>query len=88
MVIYPNIKDNRRYLVEYGNVPLLTSSAFILFSFVCPLPKSLAKFVGVRPGVNPGVMPEVFVTFSKRVMNLGVRGERNMPGESLPRCMN
>mmetsp|Transcript_35366 Transcript_35366/g.63727 ORF Transcript_35366/g.63727 Transcript_35366/m.63727 type:complete len:310 (+) Transcript_35366:1306-2235(+) len=64
---------------------LLTSSAFKLFSFVCPLPKSLAKFVGVRPGVNPGVMPEVFVTFSKRVMNLGVRGERNMPGESLLR---
>ena len=42
------------------DVPLLASIPLILFSFFSPLPKSLAKFVGVKPGVNPGVNPEAF----------------------------
>jgi hypothetical protein len=52
------------------------------------LPKSLAKFVGVNPGVKPGVMPVLKLTdddvaASPWVRGLGVRGERNIPGESL-----
>ena len=35
---------------EGRDVPLLASMAFKLSSFRCPFPKSLAKFVGVKPG--------------------------------------
>ena len=77
---------NDGYKVLQKNAPLLGS--IVSPPSLCPLPKSLAKFVGVNPGVKPGVMPVLKLTdddlaASPWVRGLGVRGERNIPGESL-----
>ena len=54
-------------------------------SLGCPRPKSLAKLVGVSPVSKRGVMPEDIRVPppAAPVRGLGVRGERNIPGEIL-----